>query len=53
MMHWCDSCPGSASLKQFLDEQLSDVESESEFQYNQWDTTDGASLTIVTTTCEE
>ena len=53
MMHWCESCPGSASLKQFLDEQLSDVDSESEFQYNQWDTTDRASLTIVTTTCEE
>ena len=40
MMHQCESCPGRARLKQFLDEQLSDVDSESEFHYNQWDTTD-------------
>ena len=52
---WCIdvSCPERAALKQFLDEQLSDVDSESEFHYNQWDTTDWASLTTVTTTCEE
>ena len=36
-------------LKQFLNEQLSDVGSESEFHYNQWDTTDQASLTAITT----
>ena len=53
MIHRCESCPGRASLKQFLDEQLSDVDSESESHYNQWDITDRASLTIVTTTCEE
>ena len=47
------SCQERAALKQFLDEQLSDVDSESEFHYNQWDTTDQASLTTVTTTCEE
>ena len=35
MMHQCESCPGRAGLKQFLDEQLSDVDSESEFHYNQ------------------
>ena len=52
MMHWCESCPGRAGLKQFLDEQLSDADSESEFYYNQWDTTDRASLTTVTTTCK-
>ena len=40
MMHHCESCLGRAGLKQFLDEQLSDVDSESEFHYNQWDTTD-------------
>ena len=38
-MHQCESCPGRAGLKQFLDEQLKDVDSESEFHYNQWDTT--------------
>ena len=49
MMHWCESCPGRAGLKKFLNEQLSDVDSESEFHYNQWDTTDRASLTTATT----
>ena len=53
MMHRCESCPGRAGLKQFLDEQLSDVDSESEFHYNQWDTTDQASLTTVTATWKE
>ena len=58
MMHQYESCPGRAGLKQFLDEQpsdekLSDVDSESEFHYNQWNTTDQASFTIFTSTCEE
>ena len=53
MMHWCESCPGRAGLKQILDEQPSDVDSESAFCYNQRDTTDQAWLTTVTTTCEE
>ena len=53
MMYWCEPCPARAGLKQFLDEQLSDVDSESEFHYNQWDTTDRASLTTVTTICEQ
>ena len=38
-MHRCESCKGRAGLKQFLDEQLSDIDSESEFHYNQRDTT--------------
>ena len=53
MMHRCESCPGTASLKQFLDEHLSDVDSETEFHCNQWDTTDRALFTTVTTTCKE
>ena len=51
-MHQCESCLGRAGLKQFLDEQLSDVDSESEFHYNQWDTTHSA-LLITVTTCKE
>ena len=50
-MHQCESCPGRAGLKQFLDEQLSDVDSDSEIHYNQWDTTDQAWLTTITTAC--
>ena len=42
-MHRYESCPARAGLKQILDEQLSDVDSESEFHYNQWDTKDRAS----------
>ena len=53
MMHRCESCPGRAGLKQVLDEQPSDVDSESAFHYNQWDTTDQEWLTTITTTCEE
>ena len=53
MMHRCESYQGRADLKQFFDEQLSDVYSESKFHYNQWDTTDQASLTTITTTCKE
>ena len=52
-MHRCESCPGRVSLKQFLDEHLSDVDSESEFHYNQWDTTHRGSLITVTKTCKE
>ena len=52
-MHRCESCKGRAGLKQFLDEQLSHIDSESEFHYNQRDTTDWVSLTTVATTCEE
>ena len=52
-MHQCKSCPGRAGLKQFLDEQLSDVDSDSEIHYNQWDTTDQAWLTTIATACGE
>ena len=52
-MHCFESCLGRGCLKQFLDEQLSDVDSEREFCYNQWDTTDQASLTTTTTAFEE
>ena len=31
-MYWCESC--QVELKQYLDEQLSDVDSDSEFHYN-------------------
>ena len=53
MIHRCESCQVRAVLKQFPDEQLNDGDSESEFDYNKWDTTDRASLTTVTTICKE
>lgn len=53
MMHRCESCPGNVGLKTFLDEQLNDVDMDAEFHYSQWDTTDRATLTTLTTTYEE
>ena len=53
MMHRCELCPGKDSLRAFLDEQLSDVDLDDEFRFNQWDTTDRASLTTHTCTYRE
>ena len=52
-MHHCELCPGTAALKSFLDEQLDEVDMDEEFHYCQWDTTDRAMLTTLTTTYEE
>lgn len=53
MMHRCELCPGKDGLRAFLDEQLSDVDLDDEFHFNQWDTTDRASLTTHTCTYRE
>ena len=53
MMHRCESCPGSAALKEFLDHELSHLDMDSEFHYSQWQTTDRATLATLTTTFEE
>ena len=39
MMHWCESCPGTAALKEFLDQKLNEHEDKEEFNYCQWGTT--------------
>ena len=44
MMHRCESCPWTEALKQFLDEELKDVDMGDEFHYSQWDTTDRVTL---------
>ena len=53
MMHRCENCPGKAALNDFLNEELSDFDSDEEFHYMQWETTDRATLQTVTTTCNE
>ena len=53
MMHRCESCPGSAALKKFLDQELSHLDMDSEFHYSQWQTTDRAALVTLITTFEE
>ena len=49
-MHWCESCPGTATLKTFVDEELNEHEDDEKFNYCQWDTTDRAILTTFTAT---
>ena len=48
-MHRYKSCPGIAGLKEFLDEQLCDIDLDIEFHYSQWNTTDRATLATMTT----
>ena len=52
MMHR-ESCSGTATLKEFLDQELKEHEDDEEFNYCQWDTTDRATLTTITATYEE
>ena len=52
-MHpWCESCPGTATLKHFLDQELNKQEDDEKFNYCQWDTMDRAILTTFTATYE-
>ena len=53
MMHRCDNCPGTESLRTFLQQQLNDFDEDKEFHYPQWQTTDRATLQTITTTCGE
>ena len=50
IMHWCESCPGPETLKEFLDQELNEHKDDEKFNYYQWDTTDRAKLTTFTTT---
>ena len=52
-MHWCESCPGTATLKEFLDQELNKHKDDEKFNYCQWDTTDRAILTTFTDTYKE
>ena len=53
IMRRCKSCPDTASLKEFLDQELNEHENDEKFNYCQWDTTDRAILTTFTATYEE
>ena len=52
-MHWCEYCPGTVCLKEFLDQELNKHEDDEKFSYCQWDTANRAILTIFTATYEE
>ena len=48
-----ESCPGTAALKEFLDQEINEHGDDEKLNYCQWDTTNQAILTAFTTTCEE
>ena len=39
IMHRCESCPGTATLKEFFDQELNEHEHDEKCNYCQWDTT--------------
>ena len=53
IMHWCESCSGTATLKKFLDQELKEHEDDQKFNDCQWNTTDQAILTTITATYKE
>ena len=53
MMDQCESCPGTATLKKFLNQELNEHEDDEEFNESQGDTTDRATLTTITVTHEK
>ena len=52
-MHWCGCCSGTATLKEFLNQELNEHEDDEKLNYCQWDTTDQGILTIFTAPYEE
>ena len=53
VMYRCASCPGTASLKEFLDQKLNEHEDDEKFNYCHWNTTDWAISTTFTATYKE
>ena len=52
VMYQCESYPGTATLREFLDEELNEREDDQKFNYCQYDTTDQAILTTFTATIQ-
>ena len=52
ILHQCESCPATATLKNFLDQELNEHEDDKKFNYRQRETTNQAILTNFTATCE-
>ena len=53
IMHRCEPCPSTATLKEFLDQELSEHEDDEKFNYCHYDTTDRTILTTFTVTYEQ
>ena len=52
-MHRYESCRGTATLKEFFNQELNKHEDDEKFNYCQWDTTDRGILTTFTAPYEE
>ena len=52
-MHRHESCPGTATLEEFLDQEIKEHVHDEKFNYCQWNTTDSTILTNFTATYEE
>ena len=52
-MYRCESRPGTATLKDFLNQELGEHEDDKKFNYYQWDTMDRAIFATFTATYEE
>ena len=52
-MHRYESCPDTATLKEFLDQEFNKHEDDEKINYCQWDTAARALLTTFRDTCEE
>ena len=52
-MYWCESCPGTATPKEFLDQDLNEDEDYEKLNYCQWETMDRSVMTIFTATNKE
>ena len=53
IMYGCESCPGTAALKEFLVQELGKHEDDEKFNYCQWETTDPEILTSFTAPYED
>ena len=53
MMHRCEFCFDTATMEEFIDHKLNKREDDEEFNYCQWDTTDRATLAVITVTQEK
>ena len=53
IMHRCESCPGTATLKEFLDQEFNKHEYDQKLKDCQQNTTDPAILTTFTATYKE
>ena len=53
IMHQCESCPGTATLKEFLDQELNKHKDDEKFNNCKSDTTDRAIFTTFAATYKE